>query len=223
MGTFIPISQTALSTFQNCPRMFEGRYVTKEAVFEPSEAVDDGNRLHRALEFRIRDEVSLPQEFAHLEWLGRTLDVLRRRAVIEVEHWMAVDRQMQPCAHNAKAKYLQGKDDCTVLMDERAVTFDWKSGKLRRDVQQLEIQALLTFAHYPQVQVIDSALVFLNAGQMVPFRAQRSTFHPVHLVTEFERYEAVQASGRYSPTPCGLCRAHCPVLSCVHNGRHIGK
>jgi hypothetical protein len=123
---FIPVSQTALSTFQNCPRMFEAKYVTKEVAFVPSEASMFGNRLHSALEIRIRDHVLLPQEFAHLEWVGHLLDRYRAKGEIYVERKLAVDEDFRPCAWDAwSTKYVNGKDDCTVILGERAVTFDW--------------------------------------------------------------------------------------------------
>ncbi|MGF6599770.1 hypothetical protein P3T23_004504 [Paraburkholderia sp. GAS448] len=217
---FIPISQTALSTFQNCPRQFEARYVTKEVRFEETDAIREGNRLHKSLELRIRDGRSMPAEFAHLEWVGRLLDGYRGKAEIHVERRLAVDHDFHPCEWEAQdTKYVYGKDDCTVVMGERAVTLDWKSGRLKHDTQQLQMLALLTFAHHPKVQTVDSALVFFKADDMVRFRARRGTFTPEGLFDEFRRYEATQAEGKYPPTPCGLCKAHCPVTRCEYHGR----
>jgi hypothetical protein len=204
--------------------MFEAKYITREVAFEPSEASMFGTRLHSALEMRIRDRISLPQEFRHLEWVGQLLDRYRLQGQVYVERKLAVDRNFRACAWDAwSTKYVNGKDDCTVILGDRAVTFDWKGGKVKTDTQQLQMLSLMTLAHHPEVQTVDSALVFFQGAAFVPYHVKRDTFMPDRLFEEFRRYEAAQEKGEYLPTPCGLCREHCPVTRCEFHGRGSNK
>ena len=220
MTKFIPISPTSLSTFQTCPRMFEAKYITKEVKFVDTPATLYGNRMHKALEERIRDGKQLPEEFESLEWIGEMFDGLKTGAEVFVERSLAIDRDFKPCSYRAwDTKYVNGKDDVTIIKGSIAITFDWKSGKVKTDTQQLKLLALMTFAHHPQVQEVRSGLVFLQNKTIVPFVTKREDFDIGELLSEFKRYEAAQESGKYLPTPKGLCRQYCDVISCSHNGR----
>jgi hypothetical protein len=150
------------------------------------------------------------------------MDHLQGKAQIFVERKLAVDRDFNPCPWNAwERKYLNGKDDLTIVCDDLAVTLDHKSGKVKQDTQQLEILALLTFSHHPRVQEVRSGLAFYQADTLVPYYAMRSTFRPDNLFAEFRRYEAVLAADAFKPTSNGLCKKFCDVVRCPHNGRSM--
>ncbi len=45
----VPASPTSLGTFLTCPRQFQAKYITKEVVFQPTEASLFGDRGHKGL------------------------------------------------------------------------------------------------------------------------------------------------------------------------------
>jgi hypothetical protein len=121
-----------------------------------------------------------------------------------------------------------GLDVLKIKNDTASIT-DWKTGKLKPDSEQLMLYATAVFIHHPEVQEIEARLVFLkqDTGPHIPMR---DCFYGIlirryDLLEFWEQYEhKVNAlhhavlTTNFPPQPSGLCRAHCPVTSCEHNG-----
>ena len=100
---------------------------------------------------------------------------------------------------------------------------DYKTGKSTRyaDKGQLELMALATFKHFPVVKKVKAGLLFVVCNELI-----RDTYtsdqQPELWKKWLDKYGALEAAFEnnvWNPNPSGLCRRHCVVLECPHNGR----
>jgi hypothetical protein len=96
------------------------------------------------------------------------------------------------------------------------------TGKSARyaDKGQLELMALAVFKHFPEVQNVRAGLLFVIAKEFV--RDQYGTADEPKMwqkwLADYAKMEKAAENDVWNPRPSGLCRAHCPVTQCPHNG-----
>lgn len=93
------------------------------------------------------------------------------------------------------------------------------TGKRKPDSKQLKIFALLIFAHYPEVERVNTAFVWLQTGKVDTERFHRKDI-PVlwqDILPEVRRFELAHKNQTWTPKPSGLCRGWCPVTTCSFN------
>lgn len=215
MTKFVPASPTSLGTWLLCPRQFDAKYISKTVVFQPSDASRFGDRAHKAIEYRLKQGLDLPSEFTHLEPMCAA--VMRAPGTKLVEHNLPMTREFTACEWYSR--YCGGKADFVNINGTDAGVFDWKTGKVKEDMLQLNMLTMGVFAHFPQVQRVRANLVFIQSNETPGFTAQRERFQVPDLIRDLKAYEASQAAGDYPATRNGLCRAWCDVLTCEHNGK----
>jgi hypothetical protein len=96
------------------------------------------------------------------------------------------------------------------------------TGKSARyaDKGQLELMALTVFKHFPDVQKVRAGLLFVIAKEFV--RAKYDTDDEPEMwqkwLADYGKMVKAAETDVWNPRPSGLCRAHCPVTQCPHNG-----
>jgi len=85
---------------------------------------------------------------------------------------------------------------------------------------QLELMALSIFRHYPQVKTIRAGLLFVIVNDLVKAKYEKSGQKDLwrKWIAEYARMEKAFETGVWNPKPSGLCKRHCPVVECAHNG-----
>lgn len=217
-----PWAYSKINAFEQCARQFLHEKVLKEFPFEETEAIIYGNQLHKAAELYVGKGEPLPERFAYVQPMIDSL--LKKGKVYEVEQRLGLTADMQPCGFFDKQVWFRGIADLIVFSDGGlAWVIDYKTGKSARyaDSGQLELMALCVFAHYPQVQKINAGLLYVVSEELV--REQYTRDMVAAMWTKWgKRYERMAAAFEldvWNPSPSGLCRNHCRVLSCPHNGR----
>lgn len=97
---------------------------------------------------------------------------------------------------------------------------DYKTGKSSRyaDTKQLSLMAACVFAHFPAVQTVKSALLFVVAQDMIKADYKADTGNAIFaeldgtLVSRETAYE----TGVFNPKKNFTCRGWCPVVDCQH-------
>jgi len=215
-------SHTALDTFKTCPQQYRAKYITKEVKFEQTTATLLGDRMHKALESRIRDGIMLPTEFAHLEPM--VAKVLEFPGIRYVEHKLAFNDNGVPIPYWDKNGYFRGAADLMVFDQEKGYLriFDWKSGKPRANKDQLDRMALAAYQCIKGVKKIRAAFVY----PLLAAPVQAETYHDTDmprlmqlLQHDIKRVDTAIELNQFPPSPSGLCKQWCDVLSCPFNGR----
>lgn len=221
MTTNIAHSHTSVSTFQTCPKQYHAKYITKEIKFEETEATIYGNRMHEAMENRLRDKAVLPSEFIALEGIALTVENMKGNLRVEME--LAITRDLAPTGFFSPDVWLRGKADVIVFNQETGLLriFDWKTGKPKEDMQQLKIMAVTAFYTIHDVKKIRVAFVYTKTGDVDQreFSIEQVPELVAELRHETLRVELAHVRGLFLPQPNGLCKNHCQVKSCQFMGK----
>jgi len=156
-----------------------------------------------------------------------SLDNLKHRAGKKLcEYEMGLTENLEPCSFKDPNVWWRGIADLIILEDDdTARVVDYKTGKSAKyaDTGQLELMALAIFKHFPKVKRVKAGLLFVVAKQFPKESYDRATDESrlwVKWLRDHGRMKRAYETGVWNPKTSGLCKNHCVVLSCQHNGRN---
>jgi RecB family exonuclease len=216
-------SFSSIKTFDQCPKKFYHLKVAKD--FQEDQTADHllyGTRFHEAAEFYVRDNTPLPPEF---NYALATLDMLKAMPGTKLcEYEMGLTENLAPCGFKSPDVWWRGIADLIILQEDgTARVIDYKTGKSAKyaDKGQLELMALAVFKHFPDVKRVKAGLLFVVAGEFPKAEYSRDDEPKLwqKWLTDHGKMKKAYETGVWNPRTSGLCRRHCVVLSCPHNGR----
>lgn len=203
-------SWSSYQDYLNCPLQYNLTRVTKQVVRPETEHLVWGNKVHSALEDRVKDGTPLPDGMQKWEKYARWATDSGVPPITERK--VALDKDLNPVDFWDKKAWCRGVLDLTLLADTLAVVLDWKTGKVRAESDQLKLFAGFIFAWHSEVDTVRTGYVWLNHDKVTEQTYQRihveqiwSTFSP-----GLERMERSYNSGDWPARPSGLC-GWCPV------------
>lgn len=217
----IPWSYSSLNAFETCPRRFYLTRVTKEVKEAQSEAMTEGNRVHKALELAVKGSAPLPATMTKHQPMVDRLRSAKGSKFPEVKFGVTADYK----ATNffGKDVWMRGVIDLAIVTAGSAAIIDYKTGKVKNDGDQLKLFALAGFAQWPHVEVIHTNYIWLNARETTRQRFVREDVIAIKQEFEprIERMERADEMDNWPPRPSGLCRNWCPVGKrlCPHCGK----
>jgi len=125
---------------------------------------------------------------------------------------MTLNKNLMPTEWFAPDAWFRSVLDVLIVHDNKAFVLDWKTGKRRPDFTQMEIFALQVFKHYPNVNTVTSALVWLQNKQMDTqvYKREQSNVMWAKIMARINRiYESLEHD-TWPPKPSGLC-PWCPA------------
>lgn len=219
-----PWSYSSLKKFRTCAKQFYEIKVArnfKEPDF--TEATMYGKTYHEAAEFYVRDSTPLPAAF---EFTRKHLDMLRGIPGVKLcEHKMALTKELAPCDFDSQHAWCRGVADLLIVDEANGLArvIDYKTGSSKyADPKQLELMALMVFKHFPTIRKVKGGLLFVvhNDFKSAAYEVDRESEYWRGWLDDVTRLEGCYNTGVWNPTRSGLCRKHCPVTSCSHNGNH---
>ena len=215
-------SFSSIKNFNNCPKQYYHLKVLKEYPMEETEAILYGNRFHKAAEEYLRDGTELPKEFEQFkEALDKIVEMYPGEIHCELK--FALTEDLEPCDFKSREAWWRGIADLLILDGDRAFVVDYKTGSAKyADQGQLELMALAVFKYFPHIRYVKAGLFFV-VGRSFPkvgytYEDQDKLW--VKWLSEYGRMRTAHDTGVFNPRPSGLCKKHCPVVECVHNGRN---
>ena len=215
-------SHSALKDYEGCPRRYQEVRVLKNYAFQETEATKYGTELHTAAEEYIRDGKPIPEQFA---FVRDTLDALNNKPGRKLcEHKMALTQNLKPCGWNDKEVWVRGIADLLIVDDDNLTAWvvDYKTGNNKYpDREQLQLMALMVFAHFPHVRKVNAALLFVVKNDMVKASYTLDDADPAwwEYRERVARIEQAHEVNVWNPRPSPLC-PWCPVTTCEHHPRH---
>jgi hypothetical protein len=215
-------SFSALKTFQSCPKKYYHLKVLKDVKEQPSEIMLYGIDAHKAAELYIANNQELPGKY---EFMRKQLDKLKELDGEKYcEFKFGLTKEMQPCDFFAKDVWLRGAIDLLVVNTEKGIArmIDYKFGKSKNaDMSQLQLMSLAVFKMFPEIKKVKAGLLFCAEDKMMPVQYEQDKAPVMWMdwLPEVARLEASYENNVWNPNPSGLCKAWCPVVSCVHNGK----
>ena len=214
-------SYSSLSTFKQCPKKYYHLKVAKDVKDVGSSAMYYGNQVHKAAEDYIKDGVPIPTKF---KFLQRPLDVLNKiDGDKHCEIRMGVtkqDNEYTPTGFFGKDVWRRGVADLLIVNGKKAYLIDYKTGKNAEyaDTKQLDLLAGATFTHFPEVETIKSALLYVVSNDFIRKKHTADLCKSYFTVfdEELDRLEVALEEDVWNAVESGLCK-FCPVTSCEHN------
>ena len=220
--TIAPWSFSRIKAFEQCPKQFYHTRVAKDYVESETEAMLYGSAFHKAAEAYIKDGESMPARF---DYAVATLDSLKLKQGHKLcEYKFGLTENLEPCGFNDENVWFRGIADLIILDENSAWVVDYKTGKSARyaDKGQLELMALTIFKHFPQVEKVRAGLLFVVSKDLIKDVYMRDTEEILwgKWLTNYSSMEQAFENDIWNPRPSGLCRRHCVVTECAHNGRN---
>lgn len=203
---------TNINTFLICPHQMFRRYVKKDLVFKMTPEMEYGNEVHSAMEYRIGGK-PLPLKMQQWEPFVAAFDGLKVKAELK----LGITAQGKPCGFFDADVWLRGKADVVAINGATCFLPDWKTGKVREEPFELEIQAMLVHAANPYLTTIKGSYVWLKENRMGlthDLSSTNSTWARVNNIVE-EIKDCMQ-SGEWEKKRTPLC-AWCDVFDCENN------
>jgi len=195
--------------------------VLKKYKQDSTEQIRYGEQLHKAAEDYVTG-VPLPPQFSFVK---PTLDaLLDKQGTKHAEIKMALTNKLEPCAWTASDAWVRGIADLLILDEESKTAWvvDYKTGNNKYpDKGQLDLMSLLVFAHYPAIDKVHSALLFVVKNSVIKHKVERKEEDALWWMyrERTARIEASHSHDVWNPKQSGLC-PWCPVRSCEYHPKH---
>jgi hypothetical protein len=221
-----PWSFSGIKSFEQCPKKFYHLKVVKDYKEDQNtDALLYGKEFHKAAELYIKDGVPLPPQFNYAKGALDNLNQLPGEKLCEYE--MGLTENLDPCGFKDDNVWWRGIADLIILDREKgeARVLDYKTGKSAKyaDTGQLELMALAIFKHFPEVRKIKAGLLFVIAKQFVKdsYNIDAAPTLWQKWLRDYDRMKYAYQTNVWNPRPSGLCKKHCVVVECPHNGGHM--
>lgn len=219
-----PWSFSSIKAYEQCPRKFFHLKVVRDYKEPETEAILYGKEFHKAAELYVKGEASLPPQF---NFVKSTLDNLIRMPGDKLcEYEMGLTADLRPCGFKDPEVWWRGVADLVIIDREsgEARVVDYKTGKSAKyaDSGQLELMALAVFKHFPEVRKVKAGLLFVVCNEFIKssYMVDEQDKMWQKWIRDYDRMKASYTNDVWNPRPSGLCRKHCVVTTCPHNGRN---
>lgn len=215
-----PWSFSRIKSFEQCPKQFYHMKIAKDYHEGETEAMRYGTEAHLVAEEFIRDGKPVPSKFAYMKDPLTALSNRRGNKLTEIKMGLTVD--LEPCEFMAKNVWWRGIADLVIMDGAKAWVVDYKTSKSAKyaDKGQLELMAMATFKHFPEVVQVNAGLMFVIAKKFVKEKYTDDMLPALwdKWLASYKRMEIAYEEDVWNARPSGLCKRHCAVIECVYNG-----
>jgi hypothetical protein len=214
-------SYSRVKNFETCPRRYNEIDVLKRFKEEKTRELQDGFLVHDAMSRRIEKGVPLPPNMPFEKWAAYAME---GGGKISTEAKLAITKHFQPCEYFDKVKpvWLRTVADVLRIDGDFCHVIDWKTGKVKPDLEQLILIGTCVMAHHPQVFRIKAELVWLAYDTPTIENFTTDDIVKYWGDTMFDKVEKLRLAHNnndFPPTRSGLCKRHCVVTTCEHCGQ----
>lgn len=214
-------SYSGIKDFQNCPRKYHQTRVLKLYRQGETEATRYGTEVHKAFEDFVRDGQPLPDAFRQFQEFVDPLVLIPGTRYCE--HKLGVRADYSPCEFFAEDAWFRGIPDLLIVNSERGIAHvaDYKTGKSSRyaDPAQLELLAAMIMSHFPEVNRVRGALLFVVARAVLKYEYTRDQLPAIWAswTGHARNISKAHECGVWNARPSGLCK-FCPLpeSACEH-------
>jgi hypothetical protein len=206
---------TNLHTFRDvCEYQAFRRYVKKDIPFFETDAMKFGKDAHEALEKRVGKGKVLPDTMRHWDKHCTQFD----KYEVMTEQKLAINAKGQATGYWDSDCYFRGQADVVVMLNDKALFTDWKTGSPRyAETFELATGALLLKAKYPQLRTIVGRFIFLKddvVGKMEDLSNFQTTWLEINRLMNLIAEK--RQSNVWEKKKSGLC-GWCPCDDCEHH------
>jgi CRISPR/Cas system-associated exonuclease Cas4 (RecB family) len=207
-------SFSALKEYVNCPKQYQELKVLKRYEKKATEQMLYGTVVHKACEDYVAEGKPLEKNYQRFKPVLDSLVAIPGTKYPEYE--MALTADKQPCAFRDDGRWVRGIVDLLIVDGDYAFIVDYKTGSNRYpDPKQLKLMALMTFAHFPEVNKIKAGLLFVMHESFMDEEYTRDQIPKLwsYFESDLERLNYSYENDTWQANPTPLC-GWCPVKSC---------
>jgi len=214
-------SYSAIKDFQGCGRRYHQVRILRKYKQGDTTATLYGTAVHKAFEEYILHGTPLPESFQQFSAFVEPLT--KFKGTILCEEKLGIRRDFTPCEFFAKDVWFRGVPDYLSVDEDKGVARvgDFKTGKSSRfaDTTQLELMAAMVMAHYPKINKVRGALLFVVAKDVI--KADYTRDQLPEIFSKWAGYagniESAVENEVWNARPSGLCK-FCPLPpdACEH-------
>ena len=217
-------SYTNLNSFETCPKRYHLTKILKAVSDPPSEEMNWGRTVHKALEDRIKRKTPLPEGMDKWEPITATIEQWGTQH--KTERQLAITSGFQPTGWFEKDVWARAVLDISFVPKDQdgLAVLDYKTGKKDPSSEQLKLFAAFAFIHEVDIDKVKTGFVWLKEPPKSRYTVEN--YHradTLHIWGEFlpriKRMQEAYDTDTWPAKPSGLCRAWCPCTGCEHNGR----
>ena len=206
-------SYSSLKDYTNCPRQYQEVKVLKNFTKSVTPQMLYGTEVHKACEDYVGEGKPLAKNY---ERFKPVLDVfVNMEGAKYPEHRMGLDAEGNAATYG-KGYWVRGIVDLLIIDGDHAFIVDYKTGSNKYpDPKQLKLMALMTFAHFPQVNKIKAGLLFVMHDSFLAEEYDREEIESLwgHFKSDLERLKISYENDVWQTNPTALC-GWCPVKTC---------
>lgn len=214
MSSLVAWSYSRLTSYETCPRKYFHESVAKTYPFQKNEASTYGDEVHLAFEHYFKRGTPLPFHLKHLEKTLAPIAAAPGEKVVEQK--LCFNAAWEQVEWYAKDAYFRTKQDLLIVNGTAAVAFDWKTGRMKDDFTQLDINAAVTMHIDQGIEQVTSAFFWIQSKSIMPKVIKREQIPDVwgSVLPRVGRYQAAHDAQDFPPKAGFLCKGYCPVKTC---------
>ena len=218
----IQTSYSGIKKFLTCPKQFHEVKILKRYEEPEGPEAAYGKLVHTALENYAKG-IPLPENYRIYQKAVDAVLAIPGARMTELK--MAIDKDKVPCDFEHGDYWLRGIADLVIIDGDIGYVVDYKTGSDKyADLKQLRLMGLFLFIHFPALRRIKTGLLFLKNERFIAdqdyLREDVDKMWEEFHKSLFRMAEA-GASGNWYANPSGLCKRHCVVVECSHNGNYM--
>lgn len=204
-------SYSSLTKFETCARQYQVVKVLKKVKEPPTEQTMWGQEVHLALEERVRDGKPLPDTMA--KWESLALKILGTEGKVYCEAEIALNKNLEKIDWFDKDAWCRGIVDVWIDGGDKAIAYDYKTGKVKSDPDQLKLFAAFIMQTNPNINVVSTGFIWLAFNKVTINVFTRSQLPEIwqEFSSRALRMQSAYDKDKWLPTPSGLCYGWCSV------------
>lgn len=219
MSDFLAWSHSRMNQFLECPKQLYHNAVAPKGhpdriEFTQTKAMVDGNLVDDALSKRITNGTPLPPQYAPYEPMVAA--ILAAPGAKYAQLKVTLDRAFKPCGYFDHSAWVRSIYDVAVINSTHAFIGDFKNGQIWPDTNQLTLFAATAFHQFPELEVVDTAYIWLKHGVTSDETYRRKELNDLWqvFIPNEERMQACYKTGHWPAAPrrgdksCKQCGAN---------------
>lgn len=159
----------------------------------------------------MKNKTPLPATMAKWEPYISPFDTAK--GIVNVEQKLALTRSLTPTKFFDNTAWCRAIVDLSVDAGKKSLLLDWKTGKIKTDVEQLRLSTAVWMSAKPYVQSVRAVYAWLAHDKTTVVEFNRDDLPKIleDFTARSRRLEESYARDTWVPKPSGLCRGWCPA------------
>ena len=157
-------SFSAINDFDTCPYQYAAKRFFETVKFEDTVATIWGTRVHDAMEHRLKHGTPLPEGMEQWEKYARVME--SRQGMMYPEDAITYNLNGELVSWFAKDAWARMKIDVLIIDGDTAYIYDWKTGKQKDNLLQLQLGMWFVAHKYPEVENFITRFVWLKTDKV---------------------------------------------------------